>query len=98
MLKAVNDVPVPKTRTKICVLALSEMWVQKKIKETGVARRTDFLNDQTLDKVAWTHSESDFSSTESALWEWHARKEHNFPVSKKLAVKQRFACPANFKE
>ena len=61
------------------------------IKETGIARCTDLLNDQTLDKVAWTDSETDFSSTESALWEWHARKEHNFPVSKKLAVTQRFA-------
>ena len=39
----------------------------KKIKETGIARCTDLLNDQTLDKVAWTDSETDFSSTESAL-------------------------------
>ena len=65
--------------------------LKKRIKETGIARCTDLLNDQTLDKVACTDSETDFSSTESALWEWHARKEHNFPVSKKLAVTQRFA-------
>ena len=63
----------------------------KKSKETGIARRTDLLKDQTLDKVAWTDSETDFSSTESALWKWHAREEDNFPVSKKLAVTQRFA-------
>ena len=41
--------------------------LKKKSKETGIARCTDLLNDQTLDKVTRTDSETDFSSTESAL-------------------------------
>ena len=40
---------------------------KKRSKETGIARCTDLLNDQTLDKVTRTDSETDFSSTESAL-------------------------------
>ena len=40
---------------------------KKKSTETGIARCNDLLNDQTLDKVARTDSETDFSSTESAL-------------------------------
>ena len=86
------DVSTTKSRFLTDMLVdQSKNLKKKKIKETGIARCTDILNDQKLDKVASTDSETDFSSTESALWEWHARKEHNFPVSKKLAVTQRFA-------
>ena len=53
-----------------------------KEKETRFAWRTNLPNDQTLDKTAWPDSKTDFSSTESALWEWHARKQHHFPVLK----------------
>ena len=45
-----------------------EQFKKKRSKETGIARCTDLLNDQTLDKVTRTDSETDFSSTESALW------------------------------
>ena len=97
MLKAVSDVPVPKdSRKNLCPCFLwdvsttnrvsrytnlfKEFKEKRKKKETRSARRTDLLNDQTLDKTAWPESETDFS--ESALEEWHARKEHSFPVSK----------------
>ena len=61
---------------------LSDIRNKKKKEETRFARRTDLPKDQTLDKTPWPDSETDFSSIESVLLEWHACKEHNFPVSK----------------
>ena len=52
------------SREALTVMLIVQSKKKIKVKETGIARCTSLLNDQTLDKV---DSDSDFSFTESVL-------------------------------
>ena len=52
------------SREALTVMLIVQSKKKIKVKETGIARYTSLLNDQTLDKV---DSDSDFSFTESVL-------------------------------